>query len=177
MLLQITDVTCEVPLQRPLLSSAITPWLYPTWLLYELFSSPVPGISVVPATASCLLAETLPEGQDSKAASMSAGSHLPCLSLWSPFFTSFMPSHIPPIETSLFPSTLLAPGQYSQLSALFSPVTPHILRGPGFAVGRAELENSQFLTTNKKCQWLLYISAPLLASSGGVGTREWVLRP
>lgn len=57
----------------------------------------------------------------------SAGSHLPYLSLWSPFFTSVMPSHIPHIETSLSPPSLLSPGHQSLLSALFSPVTLHIL--------------------------------------------------
>jgi len=127
MLLQITDVTCEVPLQKPLLSSAITPWLYPTWLFYQLSSSPVPGISVVPAVVSCLPAETLQEGQDSKDPSTSPGPHLPCLSLQSPFFTSFTPSHIPPVETSLFPPSLLPPGHHSLLSALASPVTSHVL--------------------------------------------------
>lgn len=91
--------------------------------------------------------------------------------------SSFTPSHIPPIDTPLFPPSLLPPGHHSLLSVLFSPATPHILQGPGLAVGTAELENRQFLTTNKKCQWLLYTSAPLLAPSGGVGTMEWVLRP
>lgn len=141
MLLQITDVSCKVRPQRPLLSSAITPWLYPTWLLYQLFSSP--GISVVPGMASCLPAETLWEGQDSKNPSMSSGSHLPCLSLWSPFFTSFMPSHIPPVETSFLPPSLLPPGHHSLLSALFSPVTPHVLWGPALLLAQPVSHHQQ----------------------------------
>lgn len=97
MLLQITDVTCEVPLQSPLLSSAITP---SNLTLYQLFSSPVPGISVVPAMASCLPAG----GHDSKCPSTSARSHPPCLSLWSPFFIHALPH--PACRHSTLPSFL-----------------------------------------------------------------------
>lgn len=50
----------------PLSSSVTTLQLYPTWLLYQLLGRPVPGISVVPAMASCHQDETLPEEQDSK---------------------------------------------------------------------------------------------------------------
>lgn len=147
------------------MSSAITPWLYPAWLLYQFFSNPVPGISGVPAAASCPPAETLPAGQDRKAPSMSAGSHLLCSSLQRLFFTSFVPFHSAPGETSLFPLSLPPAGHHSLLSALLSPGTTHILRGSG----AEELGNSRFLTTNKKCQWLLCSSAPLLAPSRGAG--------
>lgn len=63
-------------------------------------------------------------------------------------------------------------------SQLYSPQpTAHTLQGPGPAVGTADLENSRVLTTTKTHQWLLYTSVPLLAPSGGMGTRQWVLRP
>lgn len=167
-LLQISDVTCEVGPQRPLLSSATTPWL-----LYQLFSSP--GISVVPAMASCLPAEILWEGQDSKDPSTSAGSHLPCLSLGSPFFTSFMPSHIPPVETSFLPPSLLPPEHHSLLSALFSPVTPHILWGPASLLAQHSLRTASFSPPTKNSNGSSTPVLPFLLPPGewGPGTGCW----
>lgn len=62
---------------------------------------------------------------DRNVPSTSAGSLLPCPSLWNPFLISFMPHHIPPAETSFLLLCYLQ--DTTQSLSLFCPVTPHIL--------------------------------------------------
>lgn len=120
------------------MSSAITPWLYPAWLLPQLLSSLYPGSvwsqqqQVVLQLRPCRQDGT---GQD-KAPSMSAGSHLLCSPLWRLFFTSLVPFHIAPVGSSLFPPSLLPAGHHSLLSALFS-LAGHTAHPPRLRRSRA----------------------------------------